>query len=206
MICFIPAYCPSIAYMAELREHENVGLYVGSNYQKQTYRNRCKIHGANGVLQLSIPIVHQKNGSKQKDGQVQIFQESRWKKEHWKSIEAAYRSSPYFEFYEDEFAPFFQSSTLGLMEFNSAIIQQLLDVLEWNKTLIIVDTLTEEHSYSENLLNAKKENKPNQFPSYTQVFENKNGFLPNLSILDLLFNLGPETNTYLEQLPKDSDF
>ena len=92
------------------------------------------------------------------------------------------------------------------MEFNSAIIQQLLDVLEWNKTLTIVDTLSEEHSYSEDLLNAKKQNELNQFPSYTQVFENKNGFLPNLSILDLLFNLGPETNTYLEQLPKSSDF
>ena len=206
MICFVPAYCPSIAYMARLREQETIGLYVGSNYQKQTYRNRCKIHGANGVLQLSIPIVHQKNGSKQKDNQVQIFQESRWKKEHWKSIEAAYRSSPYFEFYEDDFAPFFQRDTTGLMEFNSAIIQQLVDVLDWNKTLIKVDSLPEDHSYSEALLNAKIKDEPTHYPKYTQVFENKNGFLPNLSILDLLFNLGPETDSYLEQLPKSSDF
>ena len=92
------------------------------------------------------------------------------------------------------------------MEFNSAIIQQLVDVLDWNKTLIKVDSLPEDHSYSEALLNAKIKDEPTHYPNYNQVFENKNGFFPNLSILDLLFNLGPETDSYLEQLPKSSDF
>ena len=148
MICFVPAYCPSIAYMAHLREQETIGLFVGSNYQKQTYRNRCKIHGANGVLQLSIHRTP-KEWQQTKDCQVQIFQEA-MEKEHWKSWGRLSVES--LLICEDRCSLF---QVTPRMEFNSAIIQQLVDVLDWNKTLIKVDSLPEDHSYSEALLNAK---------------------------------------------------
>lgn len=200
MIYTIPAYFPSIAYMANLRKADRVAFYTGGNYQKQTYRNRCEIHGANGVLKLSIPILHQKKGYKQKDWEVQVFQENRWKKEHWKSLEAAYRSSPYFEFYEDDFAPFYQKDIPALMTFNLAILQKIFEVLEWEWKVEVLEELPSEPVATEKLLNAKNGVDPKYFPHYHQVFETKNGFIPNLSTIDLLFNLGPEASTYLEKL------
>lgn len=201
MRLFIPAYLPSIAYTAALLQVETYGFYGGGNYQKQTFRNRCNIHGANGLLHLTVPIVHQKKGSKQKDSEVQIFHESRWKKEHWKSLEAAYRSSPYFEFYEDDFAPYFNSEESSLLEFNLQLLERIFQVLgiEFQKTLL--NDLPEGSEIQLDYLNAKTPLKSNHFPPYHQVFENKNGFIPNLSVIDLLFNLGPETEQYLRTIP-----
>ena len=99
---FVPAYFPSIQYVKALLKAKDATFTLESNYQKQTYRNRCSIYGANGKLNLTIPIQHTKRDGRQKDKVVKIMWEENWQKLHWRSLSSAYRSSPFFEFYEDE--------------------------------------------------------------------------------------------------------
>ena len=109
---FVPAYFPSIQYVKALIKAKEVTFTLESNYQKQTYRNRCSIYGANGKLNLTIPIQHTKRDGHQKDKAVKIMWEENWQKLHWRSLSSAYRSSPFFEFYEDELKEvFFKQKT-----------------------------------------------------------------------------------------------
>ena len=104
---FIPAYFPSIQYIRALIKAKEATFTLESNYQKQTYRNRCSIYGANGKLNLIIPIQHTKRDGHQKDKAVKIMWEENWQKLHWRSLSSAYRSSPFFEFYEDDLKEIF---------------------------------------------------------------------------------------------------
>ena len=113
-----PAYLPNIHYMSWVVSQRQVAIVIDNPYQKQTYRNRTEIYGANGKLKLTIPIVHTKKQSRQIDKAVAIHYENGWQKNHWKSLEAAYRSSPFFEFYEDDFQPFYHQKFEKLMDFN----------------------------------------------------------------------------------------
>lgn len=194
----IPAYLPSLHYMATLMREADSQFSLLSHYQKQTYRNRCKIYGANGVLNLSIPIHHTQTNGHQKDGDVAIKWEENWQTQHWKSITSAYRSSPYFEFYEDEFKSAFFEKPISLMEYNLGLLKLLttwLSIEMPKKYTKSYEALTEEEMQ---LINAKKKTEI-AFPPYTQVFANKHGFLSNLSCIDLIFNLGPESKIYLNQ-------
>ena len=196
---FIPAYLPNIYYMARLVREPKISFITSGNYQKQTFRNRCEIDGANGKLTLSIPIDHTHGGEHRPAHEVRIFKGSQWQKQHWKSITSAYRSSPYFEYYEDEFLPFYNRFYPTLMVFNVAVLETILtllgvDVLHKN---VINNTYVPE---AETLIKAKKVKVP-QFPVYKQVFDDKYGFINNLSCIDLLFNLGPESLDYLEAIP-----
>ena len=102
-----PTYYPSIEQMAAIAQAKNVVFEAQDNYQKQTYRNRCYIAHTNGTLLLNIPIKHSKGGNRQKTKEVVVENAFPWQKEHWRSIQNAYRTSPFFEFYEDELHPFF---------------------------------------------------------------------------------------------------
>ena len=101
----VPAYAPPVSYLTWLLQQDTIYWVTDSHYHKQTYRNRAYIYGANGRLTLTIPIVHKRQQSHQKENEVQTDVHSRWQQLHWKSLQAAYRSSPFFEFYEDAFAP-----------------------------------------------------------------------------------------------------
>ncbi len=175
------------------------------NYQKQTYRNRQYIYGANGKLSLNIPVQHtHKNQGRQKYKAVLIENDFDWQHTHWKSFESAYRTSPYFEFYEDELRPLFYRKFKFLMDFNLHCTEAVLRCIELeaptDKTTVYQKDYPAENGFRDcrNLIVAKRESSIDLRP-YAQVFQEKHGFIPNLSILDLLFNVGPQTSTYLEE-------
>lgn len=189
------AYLAPIQYYSKLLAYKNVYLEVYENFTKQTYRNRCKIYGANGELSISIPVKKKYTKTLMKD--LLIDYDTNWQKLHWKSIESAYRSSPYFEFYEDELRPFYESKSKYLVDFNTEIqnvvLEQLDAEVEIIKTNVFNSTTKLDMIDCRNRIIPKKSIEDHRFTleEYTQVFQEKHGFLPNLSIIDLLFNEGP---------------
>ena len=191
-----PAYLPSVNYMVRIVAQKEIGFIISNHFQKQTFRNRTSIYGPNGKLNLTIPIVHRKDLDHQLDKNVLIHQETSWQKNHWRSLEASYRSSPFFEFYELNLYPFFHTRQENLMELNIQLILEILSLLEVDIDINKEDEISIE--FRALILAKEKTNKSN--PIYSQVFANKHGYLDNLSILDLLFNLGPESVDYLMKL------
>ena len=124
-----PSYFPCIAQMAACAQAKTVIFEVCDNYQKQTYRNRARIAHANGELQLNIPIQHSKDGTRQKTAEVAPDNNFPWQAQHWKSLQSAYRTSPFFEFYEDDMAPLFQKRVSSLLEHNLEIYTLLCELL-----------------------------------------------------------------------------
>ena len=192
----VPAYAPPVSYFTWLLQQGTIYWVTDSHYHKQTYRNRTYIYGANGRLTLTIPIVHKREQSHQKESEVQTDVHSHWQQLHWKSLQAAYRSSPFFEFYEDAFAPLYQETAHTLYQFNRRFLDVLFDALDLDIPQEEVALDFTKHQLQESLLNAKQTHPV--FPHYTQVFESKYGFLSNLSSLDLLFNKGSEARAYLD--------
>lgn len=194
-----PTYFPNIANFSAIAQSAQVTFEVADNFVKQTYRNRTYIYGANGKLLLNIPVVYsQKNRQKYRD--VKIFNEEKWQLQHWKSLESAYRTSPFFEFYEDELKPLFFEEAELLLDFNLKCYQTICECLQLELKTEHTTTFEKELKSKTDLrylVNAKNEPTFN-FETYTQVFSNKHGFIPNLSILDLLFNEGPNALNYLE--------
>jgi hypothetical protein len=186
-----PNYFPNLYQFSKLIKSNSVIFEICDNYQKQTYRNRTYIYGANGKLGLYIPVIHtHKNRKLFKD--IKISYDSNWMGLHLKSLQSAYRSSPYFEYYEDSFIKLFSYREKFLVDFNLKCINLCLDILDME--LIISKSkiyITESKNYIDhrNLSIARKE-KNISTPKYIQVFESKYGYLNNLSILDLLFNTG----------------
>ena len=193
-----PAYSPNIIYCSWLLVQNKVFFGEDTHFQKQTFRNRTEIFGPNGRLKLTIPIVHSKSRKHQKENEVLIANTTDWQKHHWKSICTAYRSSPFFEFYEADLAHFYEKKATHLMDFNLALIQKTMELIETPFSFEIVGWDEKKYQRMDFLINAKKMSN-DKLGHYTQVFENKNGFLGNLSILDVLFNLGPETPSYLKK-------
>jgi len=201
MTLLYPTYFPNIAsYMVMMHSNELV-FEVQDSYQKQTYRNRCYIYGANGKLGLNIPI-HYSQKNRQNTDQIKIDNSSNWQSIHWKSIESAYKTSPFFEFYEDEFLTLFNTSKKFLTAFNFECIEVI------NRCLNLEFAYSKSNQFSKStsdldyrfLVNARKETPIKNTP-YIQVFQDKHGFITNLSVLDLLFNEGPNAVTYLKQNP-----
>ena len=191
-----PAYLPSVNYMVRIVAQKEIGFIISNHFQKQTFRNRTSIYGPNGKLNLTIPIVHRKDLDHQLDKNLLIHQETSWQKNHWRSLEASYRSSPFFEFYELDLYPFFHTRQENLMELNIQLILEILSLLEVDINIIKEEEISSE--FRDLILAKEKTNKSN--PVYSQVFATKHGYLDNLSILDLLFNLGPESVDYLMKL------
>ncbi len=195
---FIPTYFAPIAQYIAILKYDKIIFEVEDNFQKQTYRNRCNIYAANGKLQLNIPIIHSK-GIRQKTKDVKIDYSSNWQKQHFKSIEIAYRSSPYFEFYESDLRPIYEKKQEFLLDFNLKCHHFIMDALQENISFSktnIYEINTNLKDYR-NLAVAKKV-PIYGFEKYYQVFSDKHGFIENLSVLDLLFMFGPTTEDYLK--------
>lgn len=192
-------YFPPIEYYCYFVDSEKTIFDKHEHFVKQSYRNRCVILGANGKLDLSIPIIHEKKEHK-KVSEVKICYKQNWQKLHWKSIESAYRSSPYFEFYEDEFKPLFGFEIEKLIDLNISCFQKILKITGLEKQIDFTESFIKSYDTSfidlRSTLHPKIKSELVQ-PEYHQVFIHKFGFIKNLSILDLLFNKGPETLDYL---------
>ena len=194
IIC--PAYLPNVPYFAWLCSQELVNFVTDTHYQKQTFRNRTQIYGANGKLILTIPISHGEK-EKIKENAVIISYEMNWQNNHWKSICSAYKSSPYFEFYEQDLATFFNEEITTLFDFNIRLIEKIMLLIEHHFIFQKVAWNPKNQTRLDLFLEAKNPQLLEQ-EVYTQVFMEKTGFLPNLSVLDVLFNLGPNCANYLK--------
>lgn len=194
-----PTCFPSIAQFIAMIKADELYFEVCDNYQKQTYRNRAFIYGANGKLQLNIPV-HHTHKERQLYKNVLIANTENWQELHLKSLQSAYSTSPFFEFYIDEIQPLFELKTKYLMDFNFKCLNVLMDCLqigiEYSKTQQFENSATDKTDFRY-LVNSRKEI-PQKFDNYTQVFSDKHGFISNLSILDLLFNEGTNAVSYLE--------
>jgi hypothetical protein len=185
-----------------MAQSEDLVIEKQDNYQKQTYRTRQYIYGANGKLLLNVPIKHRehKTDEHQKYKDIRIENAFKWQRLHWKSLEAAYRTSPFFEFYEDEFVSLYENKATYLMDFNLRCMQIVMDCLKLESELKFTEKFeltTENYIDKRHLVNSKRSQKA-QLENYIQVFQPKFGFISNLSILDLLFNKGPSALEYLE--------
>ena len=193
-------YFPSIAYFIVLLQHDSVVIDLGEHFKKQSYRNRCNIYTSNGSLPLSVPVIR-KNTTAVKD--VVLDTTNDWKKKHWRAINSAYNSSPFFEFYEPDLKLVFFTNYTTLAELNTALLNHVckeigLDVT-FSTSSQFIET-SESHTDYRYLIDAKKVyTKADNYSRYIQIFEEKHGFIKNLSILDLLFHEGPETLNYLKK-------
>ena len=193
------SYFAPVQYYSKFILYQKVYIEQFENFIKQTYRNRCVISGANGPISLVVPVVKGR-GTKI----LKISNDVNWQRNHWRTIFSAYNSSPYFEFYKDEILPFYKKKWKYLLDYNQAINKTICDLLEIENH----STLTENFEETQpGTLNFREFISPkisfkvddNFKPvKYTQVFSEKLGFVPNQSILDLLFNEGPNSYTNLK--------
>jgi len=175
------------------------------HYRKGSFRNRTYIAGANGTLRLTIPLRKGKNEQQSIEG-VQIAYQLPWQQQHWQSIQSAYGNAPFFPFYADEFAPLFAEKVDLLVTWNRKLLVTILDCLGLDSTLKETNTWQDQLPPTmddwRNAIHPKGHRRlpdPSWQPQpYPQVFREKHGFLPNLSILDLLFCAGPESVGILE--------
>ena len=195
------AYLAPVSYYVLLARAGKVVIEQHENYQKQSYRNRCLIAAANGPMVLSIPVKKNLPG-KNSIRDIQLSGHGNWQHMHWNSLVSAYASSPYFAFYRDDIHPFYEKKYKYLFDFNEALREEICALLnleprlEYSKSYT-TGPETEILDYRE-LIHPKKQRIEELLPGpYVQVLERKFGFLPDLSVLDLLFNTGPEACLFL---------
>ena len=198
MNCILhPTYFPNVAHFVGMLKANTVYFEQCDNYQKQSYRNRTEIYASNGKLALTVPVSYtQKNRQPYKD--VKIANENNWQQQHLKSLQSAYSMSPFFEYYIDDLMPLFEKPFDYILDFNLNCFEVLKDCLQLNITPIHTETFEKAPKGKKDLRSlVSRHYKANSFSHYTQVFVQKHGFISNLSVLDVLFNEGPNVEMYL---------
>ena len=207
-----PAYI-STAYLGPVQQYckmfrfPAVYLETAENYQKQTYRNRCVIAGANGALTLTIPVI-KPDSPKCLTKDIRISDHGNWRHLHWNAIVSAYNMSAFFEYYADDFAPFYEKKYEFLLDFNERLRELVCDLIDIHPDFRTTSEYLPhvEHDFRERISPKSKESDPSFVPiPYYQVFQGKLGFLPNLSIVDLLFNMGPESICVLKKAHRNTE-
>lgn len=197
--CFAP-----IQYYTKMLMYNDIYIEQYENFIKQTWRNRYTILGGNGTIDLIVPVVKGR-GPKILIKDIEISYDTDWQRNHWRTLFSAYNTSPYFEYYADDLIPFFEKKFQFLFDYNLRIHETVSELLELeNQTILTVDfekVPVGTANYRERISPKEKTPPDPQFhpAPYTQVFSDKLGFIPNLSILDLLFNEGPNSYTLLEK-------
>lgn len=198
---FSTAYFPPVNYFHELLKSDHVLIETHENYVRQTYRNRCQILSSNGKLNLSFPVKHI-SGNKESIQEIEIDYSSNWKKIHVHAIKSAYGKSPYFHYYADDLlAPLIDDYQKSILQLNNNILENILRILKINKSISFTENF--QKNYPEQIrdyrsaIHPKKESIELNSKSYIQTFNDRFGFIPNLSIIDLIFNLGPDSYQYL---------
>ena len=192
-----PTYFPPVSHWKYIKS-PNLIWSIKSRYNKQTLTNRTYIDSANGELMLTVPIKHSGKNEPRLYSDIKIDTNSNWKKNHFKSIKICYQSSPFFEFYEDDLINFFYHEYENLSDLNLASIKLVSGWLGIKMPEDIYDKyrfLDLKVNDLSNLSNTKRSEYPKQ-KKYSQTFENDNGFISDLSIIDLIFSCGPNSLNY----------
>ena len=192
-------YLPPVSYFTAIKKHHFEFLIEKQEHLlKQTYRSRATISSPDGKLDLTLPVIKgSKNHTPMKD--VKLSYDAKWQRLHWLSLQTCYRSSAYFEFYEDGLAPFYEKKYTFLFDFNMELLNWIFKQMKISPTVNytvdyesqIADELDFRNKFSKNNIHEVN------MKAYFQVFSDRNVFIPNLSIVDLLFNQGPQTKIYL---------
>ena len=190
------SYLPPISWFAPLAKGEPICIEQWEHFHKQTVRNRCTIDSPNGKLNLSIPIDKTNFGAGGKClmKDVKVSYHLDWQHQHWNALETSYFNSPFFEYLQDDFRPFYEKKWEYLMDFNEELINKCCELMDIEPKI----TRTEDFCISESSL--KTQNTELKTESYYQVFAHKHGFQSDLSIIDLIFNTGPECILYLTKM------
>lgn len=199
-------YLPCVQYFSKLAHYPVVYLEHKENYQKGSYRNRCYIAGANGMLRLSVPLQQGKN-EQQAIREVAIAYKEPWQAQHWGSIRSAYGNAPFFEYYAAYLQPHFEQKPALLFDFSLGLLRSIIGLLQLDCEIRLTEDFHKDAPDGmADLRNAIHPKRHRQMSDphfeavpYPQVFLEKHGFLPNLSILDLLFCSGPQATLILEQ-------
>ena len=190
-----PLYLAAVPLYARLYASESMVIDDAAPFVKQTFRNRAVIATENGTQSLTIPVVH--DGGKIAMRDVRISEHGNWRHQHWNAIVSAYRKSPFFDYYADDFAHFYEERDGFLMDFNLRLHGVVSELLGLERK---VGLLSDEAFDAADVVDLRRIAEPRALETvegvalqpYYQVFARRNGFIPSLSILDLLFNMGPE--------------
>lgn len=199
-------YLPPVQYFVLLAQAEELRLEACEHYQKRSYRNRCVLAGANGLLPLSVPLAKGKH-QQQTITAVEIAYHQPWPSEHWHSIRSAYGKAPFFEFYADEIEAVLRARPATLFALNRALLEKLMELLQIDCTIALTESYAPAPEGLLDLRDAvhpKAPKRPFKALPYPQLFLERHGFLPNLSILDLLFCTGPQAAVLLEQFAEQN--
>ena len=187
-------YLAPVSHYCAYYRAEDVRLEVCDHFVKQTFRNRCWIDSPNGALALTVPVV--KTGAKTPMRDIRISDHGNWRHQHWIALESSYRQSPFFEYYADDFAHFYEERDGFLMDFNLRLHGVISELLGLEREIKIIDNGHKATDFIDlrNIAEPKAVADVKDYTAhqYYQVFAQRNGFIPNLSIVDLLFNMGPE--------------
>ncbi len=186
-------YLPNIIWFRKFLKYENILIEREENFVKSTFRNRCEIAGANGKQKLSIPVVGGRDHH-QLYKNVKIDNSVPWQKIHWQSIRSAYGSTPFFEFYAERFQPFYEKEFEFLFEFNHELLKTVLKILKTEKMFELTSVFKKQ---PEGMIDLRGKKEVETLKRYYQSFEERNGFQENLSIIDVIFNLGPQAKECL---------
>lgn len=188
------SYLGPVSYYAAMLQSESVLLEQYEHYLKQTYRTRCKIATGNGIMDLTVPVDKPSSKCAMKD--LRIAYKENWQQIHWRALESAYRNSPFFDYYRDDFEPFYTKQTEFLLDLNLGLHEVVASLI--GKLPKVALTQAYESECAENVVDLRNAFSPKAVSSYQgkpyyQVFDQKFGFQNDLSIVDLLFNMGPES-------------
>ena len=194
------AYLAPVEYYTKLATYDKIYVEQHDHYMKQTYHNRCTIAAPDGELPLSIPTV-KPDTPKCPMKDIRISDHGNWRDLHWNAIESAYNSTPFFEYYKDDFRPFYEKKYEFLIDFNEELCRMICELIGLHPNMerteaYKTDFTSDETDFRERIHPKKDfhiEDPEFVAKPYYQVFEQKLGFIPNLSIIDLLFNMGPES-------------
>lgn len=196
------AYFPSQTYLIRMLQYDQIAVEIHETYPKQTIRNRCNILSSNGILKLTVPV-RKADGNHTKTASVRIFQEEDWQKNHFRAIESAYKSSPFYDYYIHHFIPVFENQYESLVDLNHSIFTILCKILKLNLSYSYTSQfqkIPDKYVDLRQVFDFKHDRDSIHYVPYVQVFSDRFPFQPDLSILDLIFNLGPEAANYLQKI------